>query len=240
MEDAVEALLPNHPHITLVPFGVDTARFTPAVIMAPSAKIRIGFVKSFAQKYAPDIFVEAAALAAKDCDNIEFIMAGRGPLLDEIRLLAVNKGLEDRISFSGFIPHDEVASFMRTLDVLVNCSRTESFGVVICEASASGLPVIATDVGGVRETLLDGETGILVPSEDPKALAKAMIKLAANTEMRERMGSAGRKFIAAAYEWNQCIDLMTDVLERAAAKNCHNVSYYRSNPNSESASAFDL
>ena len=106
---------------------------------------------------------------------------------------------------------------MKELDILVNCSRAESFGVVICEASATGLPVIATDVGGVRETLLDGQTGILVPKDDAEALADAMLKLASDPALRQRMGSAGRAFICQRYQWEQCVDKMEAALASAAS-----------------------
>ncbi len=217
MEDAVKALLPAPPPIVLVPFGVDASAFRPDDRPKPSAPVRIGFVKSFAEKYAPDIFVEAAAIAAKTQPSLEFVMAGRGPLLDDIRTLAGERGVSERISFPGFVPHDRVAAVMKELDILVNCSRAESFGVVICEASATGLPVIATDVGGVRETLLDGQTGILVPKDDAEALADAMLKLASDPALRQRMGSAGRAFICQRYQWEQCVDKMEAALASAAS-----------------------
>lgn len=212
MAEEVERLVPGHPPITLVPFGVDTSRFHPGE-RAADAPVRIGFVKTFAPKYAPDVFIEAAAIVARERPDIEFVMAGRGPLLDAMGRLAAERGLEGRVSFLGFVPHDEVAEFMRGLDILVNCSRTESFGVVICEASATALPVIATDVGGVRETLKNGETGILVPRDDPPALAAGMLRLAASAELRERMGAAGRAFVKGAYTWNVCVAKMEDLLQ---------------------------
>ncbi len=213
MADAVEQILPAPPPITLVPFGVDTSRFKPSAGQKTHSKVRIGFVKSFAKKYAPDIFVEAAAIAARERPDIEFTMAGRGRLLNQIRNLAAERGLGDRISFPGFIAHDDVAEFMRRIDILVNCSRSESFGVVICEASATGIPVIVTDVGGVRETLKDGQTGILVPRDDIEALAAAMLKLAADPDLRMRMGQAGRAFIRDKYEWDGCVKRFETALE---------------------------
>lgn len=215
MADAVEVLMPNPPEITLVSFGVDTNHFKPPSVRPPSERIRIGFVKTFARKYAPEIFVEAAAIVARKIDNVEFCMAGRGPLLNDMRCLAKKEGLDKLINFPGFIPHEDVADFMRSLDILVNCSRyeSESFGVVICEASASGLPVIVTDVGGVRETILHGETGFLVPREDAQSLAEKMLSLSRNMEMRRSMGDAGRAFIQENYEWDFCVARFERVLE---------------------------
>lgn len=214
MADAVTELIQSPPPVTLVPFGVDTAAFCPREIPKPDTRVRIGFVKTFAKKYAPDIFIEAASIAAQQQPDIDFVMAGRGRLLEEMKALAGERGLNDRISFPGFVAHEDVASFMRNLDILVNCSRydSESFGVVICEASASGLPVIATDVGGVREAMAHGKTGILVPRDDAQALASAMIKLAGDADLRRHMGAAGRAFICGQYEWAQCVDKMEGAL----------------------------
>lgn len=221
MEDAVRKIVAVPPPIDLVPFGVDTSRFKPEQTPAKRHSIRIGFIKTFSKKYAPEIFVEAAAIAIRENPALEFVMAGRGPLLSEIENLAARSGLGEKISFAGFTPHNQVADLMRSLDVLVNCSRyeSESFGVVICEASACGLPVIVTDVGGVRETLLDGETGILIPKEDPQSLASAMLKLAANAGLRKRMGENGRAFICSTYEWKHCVDLMENALRASMRDN---------------------
>ncbi|MEO1241133.1 MAG: glycosyltransferase [Pseudomonadota bacterium] len=214
MADAVTELIKDPPPVTLVPFGVDTAVFCPGEIAKTDTRVRIGFVKTFAKKYAPDIFIEAASIAAQQQSCIDFVMAGRGRLLEEMKALAAERGLGDRMSFPGFVAHEEVAAFMHDLDILVNCSRydSESFGVVICEASASGLPVIATDVGGVCEAMEDGKTGILVPRNDAEALASTMIKLARDADLRRRMGAAGRAFICENYEWAHCIDKMEGAL----------------------------
>ncbi|MHA7872496.1 MAG: glycosyltransferase family 4 protein, partial [Hyphococcus sp.] len=157
--------------------------------------------------------------ASRENPDLEFIMAGRGPLLPAMQRLAEERALSKRISFPGFIAHDDVPAFMQSLDILVNCSRydSETFGVVICEASACGLPVIATDVGGVRETLRNGETGFLVAREDPQALADAMLKLAEDAPLRKRMGAAGRSFITNIYEWSHCVDLMEQALHAEAS-----------------------
>ncbi len=206
MAEEIERLMDDHPPIMVVPFGVDTSRFR-AGERRKGNTVRIGFVKTFAPKYAPDVFVKAAATVAYERKDVDFVMAGRGPLLDATRRLVAEKGIEGRISFPGYVPHDEVAELMRGLDILVNCSRdeSESFGVVICEGSATELPVIATDVGGVRETLNDGETGILVPKDDPDVLAASILRLADSSDLRGRMGTAGRRFVQTHYEWLECV-----------------------------------
>ena len=97
-----------------------------------------------------------------------------------------------RIRLHGKRPHDELPAFYRRADVLVVPSLSEAFGKPAVEAMASGLPVVATRVGGIPEVVADGETGLLVPPNDPVALAEAMGRLAADPALRARLGAAGR------------------------------------------------
>lgn len=211
MAEAANALLKRPRAISIVPFGVDTARFYPlsneceASASLPRV-MTVGFVKTFQGVYAPDVFLRAAAKVLQENTSVRFVMAGRGPLLDSCRKLAEELGIASFVEFTGFVPHTELPELMRSLDVLVNCSRSESFGVVICEGSSCGLPVIATDVGGVREVLMDGETGILVPKDNPNAIAQAILRLAGDTDLRRRYGKAGRLMVEERYEWQRNVE----------------------------------
>ena len=147
------------------------------------------------------------------------VMAGRGPLAERLRQLADELGIAANVEFPGFVPHDQVPALMCGLDVLVNCSvmPSESFGVVIIEASACGLPVVATRVGGVHETCLDGETGFLVPPGDRQALADAIVRLARDPALRARFGRAGRRYVLDNYVWSDNVDAMLAALADTAA-----------------------
>ena len=203
--------------IQVVPFGVDLESFRPAEPALQGREdppVTVGFIKTFRSKYAPDVFVEAAALVCRGGGRYRFVMAGDGPLRAHCERLAADLGIAERIEFLGAVTHDAVPDVMRKLDILVNCSRddSESFGVVICEASASGLPVVATDVGGVRETVIDGETGLLVPRNDPESLAAALVSLIEDPQRRGAMGHAGREMVAARYRWEDCVTSFESVL----------------------------
>ena len=216
MAEHVKAMVPDHPPIHVVPFGSDTSAFRPRqqATSPESKQLRVGFLKTFSAKYAPELLVEAASRIQRD--DIAFVMAGDGPQLDATRMLARDKGLSTRFEFPGRLSHDNAPAYLRTLDIFVNCSRVESFGVVICEASATGLPVIVTDIGGVRETVREGETGLLIPPDDPQALADAIRKLADDADLRRQMGQAGRAFVQEHYEWSRCVDDFGNVLRIAS------------------------
>lgn len=215
MVGEVRRVLKRLPPLHVVPFGVDTEAFRPAP--SPDEErngnaLTIGFVKTLGNKYAPDVFIQAAALIARCGGGHRFVMAGGGPLRARCEQLAAELGIADRITFLGPVAHDQVPAVMRSLDILVNCSRVESFGVVICEASATGKAVIATDVGGVRETVIDGTTGLLVPPGDPAALAQAICRLAADPALRADMGRAGRQLVSERYDWNDCVENFERIL----------------------------
>lgn len=201
---------------SIVPFGVDTKQFRP--ISRPArGTFTVGWVKTFSWKYAPDTFVRAAAKAARRDPSLRFVMAGRGPELDATKSLASSLGIGERIQFPGFVDHRVLPSLLQNFDLLVNSSRgaSETFGVIILEASASGLPVIATDVGGVREAMIPGQTALLVPADRPDSMAEAILSLRENTPQRLLMGEAGRHLAEARFQWSECVLLQEQALRTA-------------------------
>jgi glycosyltransferase involved in cell wall biosynthesis len=93
-------------------------------------------------------------------------------------------------------------------------STWEGFGVAAAEASAAGLPVVATNVYGIPDVVRDGETGILVPPKDPGALAKAVGRLVGDPRLRARLGAAGREYVAKHYDWTENAQQMASIYER--------------------------
>ncbi|QLH81220.1 glycosyltransferase [Halosimplex pelagicum] len=124
--------------------------------------------------------------------NVAVWVVGHGERRERIRELVRRRGLGDRIEFLGVV--DDVSEYMRAADGYVLPSRWEGFPIVLLEAQASGLPVVATAVGGVPELVSDGETGFLVPSDDPGALADRLDAVSTmNPEERAAMSAAGRE-----------------------------------------------
>ncbi len=199
----------------VISFGIDIDRFRPADGQRRPGPVRIGFVKwGLSLKYGPDLLVEALGLLPAGIDY-EVTIAGDGDLRPalEARLEALN--LAGRVWFVGRLPNSEVASLMSELDIFAMPSRREEWGVAAAEASACGLPVVATTVGGIPEIVVDGETGLLVPPEDPAALARALERLIADPGLRSRLGTAGRRRIDQLYRWERCVDRMELIYRRA-------------------------
>lgn len=209
----VRDLVPALVSAVHIPFGVDTERFHP-ISKDPGGteqqEFRIGFVKALRPKYGPELLLRAMPGILREVANARLILAGRGPLKEKLLKLLYELGLAESAEFVGFVPNDQVPRLMRTFDVFVNCSicDSESFGVSILEASACGVAVVATRVGGVPEVCIEGQTGVLVEPGDSEALVAAIISLAKGPDRRRALGRRGREFVVATYTWRNSVDTM--------------------------------
>jgi glycosyltransferase involved in cell wall biosynthesis len=112
----------------------------------------------------------------------------------------------DRVTFTGAVPPDEVARLLPRFDLLITAAWYEPFGIVPVEAMACGLPVVATDVGGHRDTVDPGVTGELVPSREPAALAAVIADLLNDPERRRRYGATARRRAVEHYDWHTVVE----------------------------------
>jgi glycosyltransferase involved in cell wall biosynthesis len=125
------------------------------------------------------------------------------------------------VEFMGWIEMDLVLERLLEYDFMVMPSLSESFGVAALDAAAVGLPVIASNVGGIPEIIKDGETGMLVPPNNPRGLAEAIMKMATDVELRKRMGTAARKRAAELFAWSDNLRAMMSLYDRAVAGKEH-------------------
>lgn len=125
--------------------------------------------------------------------RVAFVIVGRGEAGAVAELMAAvsSKGLDGFVHYLGY--RGDVAGILAGADLLVLSSHSEAFSLVVVEAMAAGKPVVATDCGGPREMVAEGATGFLVPVEDATALAAGITRLAADAELRQKMGGAGRE-----------------------------------------------
>jgi glycosyltransferase involved in cell wall biosynthesis len=205
--------------VDIVPFGVDTTLFRPhSDEDRTNERLTIGIVKSLEPRYGIDVAIRAMAIVVRSVPDAHLIIAGTGTEEADLRSLVTNLGLETHVTFVGRVPHDDVPDLMATFDVLVNPTVVpESFGVVILEASAMEIPIVATDVGGVPDVCVRDETGILVPPRDPNVLADAIVLLASDPDLRTSMGIAGRSFVKGRFAWATTVETMLGVLESASS-----------------------
>jgi glycosyltransferase involved in cell wall biosynthesis len=167
----------------------------------------VGMVGRLVDWKGQDFFIEAAAVVAAGLPEVRFMLVGDAifgerSYVNDLKALTAARGLEDRMIFTGFV--DDVEEVIASIDLLVHASvLPEPFGLVIIEAMAQGLPVVATRGGGVGEIVDDGETGILVPPRDAAAMAAAISTLLADPARARSMGEAGRKAVADRFDLRQ-------------------------------------
>jgi sugar transferase (PEP-CTERM/EpsH1 system associated) len=168
--------------------GIDLSRFSPNLPHATGPAVFVGRLSP--EKDIPTL-LRAAAIATREEPSFRLLLAGDGPSMSELQHLTTQLGAGDRIGFLG--QTSDVADVLADASLFALSSITEGLSLAILEAMASGLPVVATAVGGNAEIVVEGETGLLVPPKSPKALAAAMLKIYRQPELARCMGAAGRK-----------------------------------------------
>ncbi|HSA99980.1 MAG TPA: glycosyltransferase family 4 protein [Anaerolineales bacterium] len=146
---------------------------------------------------AYEVLIQALQLVVQEYPDVVLVIAGSGVLRDELQVLIDTLHLSDKIHLLGDRP--DVADLMVNADIFVMPSRSEGMPMALLEAMGSGLPVIATRVGGLGEVVQDHSQGILVPAEDSQELAKAILELLRDPALRSRMGRNARQRIEERY-----------------------------------------
>jgi glycosyltransferase involved in cell wall biosynthesis len=156
-----------------------------------------------------DDLLHAWAKVSAAHPGAHLLVAGDGPQADHLRDLVVRLGLRDRVELLG--ARDDVPELLRQVDGVVSASHTEALPTALIEAAASGLPVVATAVGGTAEVVVDGVTGRLVPAHKPDRLADALAALVDDPASRARMGDAARHHAQDHFGMSRWVDQLTDL-----------------------------
>lgn len=207
---ATAALCPANTEVRVIPFGVDTDVFSPPSDTDLDRPLTIGIVKTLRPRYGIRELILAFHRIAGAFPEARLIVVGGGEQYADLQAMIISLGMETRVTLTGPVSHEQIPDYLRSFDLFVVPSLTnrESFGVAAVEASATGLPVIASRVGGLPEVVLDGKTGLLVPPGDIDALATAMSRLLTDPALRTQMGQAGRQFVLENYRWEDNAKLM--------------------------------
>lgn len=209
--------LPRH-RVEVVPFGVDLQRFQRGEargVTGEQTALRVGYLKGFRAVYGPDTLIRAIPRVIERHPDTRFEFAGDGPVLAECQCLASHLGLDKHITWLGRVSHDDVPDLLGRWNISVISSRFEAFGVAALESSAMGVPVVASDVCGLRDTVRHGETGVLVPQGDEAAVAEAIILLLQNEDQRRRLGQAGRRLVEREFDLEHVGRQWVEMYERA-------------------------
>ncbi|MDD3643366.1 MAG: glycosyltransferase family 4 protein [Candidatus Krumholzibacteria bacterium] len=206
LREAAETRIAPADRLVHIGNGVDPDIFDPARSAAAGEAVRgelglgggplVGFTGRIVREKGAVEFARAAGIVARRFPGARFVMVGaplpsdRDGCLAEIARLRDGEGLGERLVLTGY--HRDVPAILSILDVFAMPSWREGMPRSLLEAMAASLPVVATDIRGCREEVVDGETGILVPPRDAQALAGAIIRLLEDPAAARRMGEAGR------------------------------------------------
>jgi glycosyltransferase involved in cell wall biosynthesis len=201
--------------VSIIPCGVPTDQFHP-VSQRPSGPVRFVMVSRLSPEKGCKFSIEAFAKMAPRVPDAELHIYGDGPERESLKRLSESLGLATRILFHGYVGEQMLAEVFPSYDVFIQHSiQKEGSPVSIAEAMACGLSVVATPVGGIVAQVLDGKTGRLVAERDVSGMAEAMLTLAQNPELRQRLGQEGRKRALNLYDCVQMTRRLEAVLSES-------------------------
>jgi len=158
----------------------------------------------YAGRLIPWKGVQVAISAMREVPGAVLLVAGEGHYRPALEQLARSEGVAERVRFLGVIPHEELPRLLAASDVLVATSfASETFGIALVEAQSCQVPVVASRFGGFPEVVQEGVTGLLVPPQDPHALAQALRELLSDAQRRREMGRAARRWVHGRFHWDR-------------------------------------
>lgn len=224
MAEETKKYLKENKEIYITPFGVDTNLFRNLNYERDKNKIVIGNVKTLSPKYGIDYLIKAIKelenILEKDIFNkIEVHIYGKGEQEQELKQLAIDLGLKEKIKFMGFIKNTDVPDAINKMDIfVVSSSSSESFGVAAVEAMACERPIVVSDADGLKEVTVNDETGFVVPRKNEKAIANKLKELILDENLRKTFGKNGRERVLNLYDWNNNVDNMIKIYKEMVSK----------------------
>ncbi len=158
----------------------------------PDDRVVVGMVACLKPQKSPEDFVEVAAKVLQKAPNAHFVMAGDGELRQSVEARVRDRGIGERITLLGWVNEREMPEVYRNLDIVVLTSLWEGLPCVFSEAMAVELPIVATNVDGAREAIVDSDNGFLHEPHDIDGMARSVLRLIADSQLRMEMGRRGK------------------------------------------------
>jgi len=222
-EKIVEIYEVDKSKIRVVPNGVDIERFKPSNMnekirrqIGLDSKLCVLFVGRLIPRKGLPLLVEAAKHVVEEYSQTIFLIIGDGPLKNSLKAQLEKMRLARHFRFLGDVQEGLLPAMYNCADVFALPSLQEGQGIALLEAQATAKPVVAFNVSGVREAVLNRKTGLLVKPSSFE-LAEAIIKLLADCSLRKKMGIKGREFVSKSFSWDICAQRMLKVYREAVA-----------------------
>jgi len=199
-------------NIHVIPCGIDTDLYRPG---KPDPEAGTFLYVGRLKKYKGIQLILAAMAVLRDAGkDYRLAVLGSGDFEDELKKTASRLNLDSNVTFEGFVSQERKLHWLRKAWAAVFPSEKEGWGLTVIEANACGTPVIASDSDGLRDSVLNGKTGILVPHGDVEQLALEMDKLASNPSLRSELGNHGMEW-AAGFNWDDTANQMIEIMKKS-------------------------
>jgi glycosyltransferase involved in cell wall biosynthesis len=203
--------------IAVIPSGIDTKKFDGVdeagslyeEFKIPQGSLVIGTVAHLADHKGHAYLLKAIPQVLKELPNCFFLFIGEGELKGFLKARCRKLGINDKVFFTGF--REDIPEILSILDLFVLPSHLEGLCTSLMDAMYMGVPVVATNAGGIPEVVEDGKSGILVPPKDPRALAEAIINLLKDEDKRRRFSADGKQRIIEKFTASQMVDKVEQV-----------------------------
>lgn len=156
------------------------------------------------------VFLEAAKIIMKERDDVDFTVVGDGSLREYVQ----NNSFNGHVKVLGKVPHERILNVLSEASVLVIPSYMEGLPTVCLEALAAEVPVVASNVGGTPEVVLDSETGYLFPPGNAQLCSEKVLRLLSDERLRRRMGRHGRSLVEQSYTWQRVVEKVERIYEQ--------------------------
>jgi glycosyltransferase involved in cell wall biosynthesis len=197
-----------HIETSVVPNVIDLSRFQPRA--RPGQDIHIVVARNLEPLYDIATAMRAFAAISRHYPNARLSVAGSGSARAELERLRAHLGLEAAIAFTGRLDNEQMAGLYQTADLMLNPSLADNMPISLLEAMASGVPVVSTNVGGIPYLVRDGVTALLVPPQDPQAMADAALRILSSPVLAEELRAAGIAEVQQ-YSWDRVRDRLFEV-----------------------------
>lgn len=195
---------------------IDADRKRLSLGCGPMARPILGWCGRMVPEKGLPVLIKALPQLVGKFPRLLVLLAGDGPMRQELEAIAASEGISAHINFLG--ARTDVAEILQAMDLFVLPSLREGLPLVILEAMAAGIPVVATDVGGNRQAVVDGQTGFLVPSDNPDALAAAISQLLQDEAMHRRFSEEARRRFAEQFTVSRMVERYQTIYEDCLAR----------------------
>jgi len=207
----------NPDNIALVHNAVDHSLYSPGQEQRRSSStLHIGYLGRIKKYKSVDHVLKAFAVVHRELPNTTLTIVGDGDVKLDLERLANNLGIINAVQFTGHVPSQKKVELLRSMDIVVNPSAKEGWGLTVIEANACGVPVVASNVPGLRDSVVDGTTGLLYEYGNIDQLVQKMLTLLRYEESRKAFSAAAIEW-AGKFQWERSADAMEQVLQKVVA-----------------------